>query len=164
MTFVRFGAVDQGYLDARDCKRNRKESESVSEQERVAGGPLGKAVGRAKQLAGAALGRDDLGREGRLQEAQAETEVEAAERAAEAERKDEQAQIEAERAEVEAERHEVKLEAAQIEAEEQAERKRAEEERLAAAEKGAATQDAAELRREADRAEAAAEALDRKED
>ena len=49
----------------------------MSEQERVVGGPLGRAVGRAKQLAGAALGREDLGREGRLQEIQAETEAEA---------------------------------------------------------------------------------------
>lgn len=35
----------------------------MSEQEKVAGGPLGKVVGRAKQLAGAVLGRDDLDRE-----------------------------------------------------------------------------------------------------
>lgn len=91
----------------------------MSVQERVAGGPLGKAVGRAKQLAGAALGREELDREGRLQESQAEADMEAAE----------------------------------IEAEEQAERKRAEEEHQAA-----------ELQRKADRAEAAAEALDRKED
>jgi len=44
----------------------------VSEQERVAGGPLGKVVGKAKQMAGAALGREDLHREGQLQEVQAD--------------------------------------------------------------------------------------------
>ena len=47
-------------------------------QERVAGGPLGKVVGRAKQLAGAAMGRQDLHREGQLQEVQADTQAEAA--------------------------------------------------------------------------------------
>ena len=72
----------------------------MSEQERVAGGPLGKAMGRAKQLAGAALGREDLHREGKLQEVQADAQAEAAEREAEAERKEREAELEAERAEV----------------------------------------------------------------
>jgi uncharacterized protein YjbJ (UPF0337 family) len=49
----------------------------LAEQERVAGGPLGKVVGKADEMAGTALGRDDLQRKGRLQEAQGDVEEEA---------------------------------------------------------------------------------------
>ena len=73
----------------------------MSEQEKVAGGPLGKAVGRAKQMVGAALDRDDLHREGKLQEVQADAQTEASAKEAEAERREREAEIEAERVEEE---------------------------------------------------------------
>jgi uncharacterized protein YjbJ (UPF0337 family) len=53
--------------------------------EDTAGGPLGKLAGKAKELTGSALGNDELAREGRLQQAQAEAETDAAQEAAEAE-------------------------------------------------------------------------------
>jgi uncharacterized protein YjbJ (UPF0337 family) len=55
--------------------------------ERIGGGLVGKLVGRAKEAAGSALGNGDLAREGRLQQAGAEAEQEAAARAEEAERR-----------------------------------------------------------------------------
>ncbi len=49
----------------------------MSENERTAGGVVGKLAGKAKATAGDVLGREDLAREGRLQEAQSDAEVEA---------------------------------------------------------------------------------------
>ena len=161
--------------------------------EEIAGGVLGKLAGRAKQLAGAGLGRDDLQREGRLQEVQAEADREAADLAAKAERKQEQADLKAERAETEAERHQVEQEAREIEAEEATERRLAQgrlhaerpaeaeagaaererqaregraeaERRQAADEKAEASREADELKRKARRAEEAAAAIDPKEE
>jgi uncharacterized protein YjbJ (UPF0337 family) len=80
----------------------------MTEQEQgsgqVAGGGLGKAVGRVKEALGSAVGNDALSREGRLQQVLAETEQEAAERAKEAAAKEERADIAAERVETEARR------------------------------------------------------------
>ena len=46
-------------------------------QERAAGGLLGKAAGRAKQLVGSALGNSQLDGEGRLQQVGVEAETDA---------------------------------------------------------------------------------------
>ena len=43
----------------------------------TAGGPLGKLAGKAKETAGSVLGNEELAREGRLQQAQAEAEAQA---------------------------------------------------------------------------------------
>ena len=45
--------------------------------ERTAGGVLGKIVGKAKAAAGTITGNDDLRREGNLQEARSDAEIEA---------------------------------------------------------------------------------------
>jgi uncharacterized protein YjbJ (UPF0337 family) len=55
-------------------------SENQQTSEHVAGGLLGKAAGRAKEIVGSALGKSELGREGRLQQVQVEAEGEAIER------------------------------------------------------------------------------------
>lgn len=47
------------------------------DSERTSGGLVGKVVGKTKNALGAATGNDELAREGRLQEAQSETELEA---------------------------------------------------------------------------------------
>ena len=56
----------------------------MTEQEATAGGTIGKLAGRAKELAGTVLGRDDLHREGKPQQVQSEAEKDAATLAAEA--------------------------------------------------------------------------------
>jgi uncharacterized protein YjbJ (UPF0337 family) len=48
------------------------------DHERTTGGIAGKLIGRAKEAAGALTGKDALAREGRLQEAQADADTEAA--------------------------------------------------------------------------------------
>ena len=48
--------------------------------ERTTGGLAGKVVGKAKELAGELTNNEDLGREGRLQQAQGEAAIEAARR------------------------------------------------------------------------------------
>jgi uncharacterized protein YjbJ (UPF0337 family) len=83
----------------------------MSERESTIGGPLGKLAGKAKEAAGSVLGREDLQREGKLQQVQAEAEAEAAKVAAAAEQKEREAELKAEKAETEAERREVELEA-----------------------------------------------------
>jgi uncharacterized protein YjbJ (UPF0337 family) len=128
--------------------------------EQVAGGALGKVAGRIKETAGEALGRDDLAREGRLQQAGADAEIEARQRddvagdeQAEADIESRKADTEAERArlhaEVDAERQEARIEADADRAEAQAEQQRA-----------AETAEAARLEQEARRAEARADAID----
>ena len=72
--------------------------------EETAGGLLGKLAGKAKAAAGSLLGDEDLAREGRLQEAGSEAEIQAQRAEAEAEVERRQAEIEAERAEIEEER------------------------------------------------------------
>ena len=89
--------------------------------ESTTGGALGKLVGRAKEVTGSMLGREDLQREGKLQQVQSEAEREAAERAAEAEKTEREAELESEKAEVKSERREVELEAGEMAAEEQVE-------------------------------------------
>jgi uncharacterized protein YjbJ (UPF0337 family) len=90
-------------------------------REEVAGGALGKVAGRLKQAAGDLLGDDDVAREGRLQEAGADAELESREREAAARDQQAEADVETRKADVEAERarltHEVaaKRQEAQIE-------------------------------------------------
>ena len=57
----------------------------MTDNERTAGGVVGKLAGKAKAAAGDVMGREDLAREGRLQEAQSEQEIQAQRDAAEAE-------------------------------------------------------------------------------
>ena len=79
-------------------------SHPEEEPERTAGGILGAVAGKAKEAAGSLTGNDDLTREGRLQQAQADADREAAGRQAEAQRKAAEADVQAEQAEVESER------------------------------------------------------------
>src|SRR2546421_9877586 len=72
-------------------------------RERTAGGLVGKAVGAAKKVAGTVMDDDQLAREGRLQEAQADADREAAERAQEADRREAQAEDARQQTETEAE-------------------------------------------------------------
>src|ERR1700754_1581629 len=84
----------------------------MTEQEQVAGGGLGKVVGRIKEAVGSAIGHDELSGEGRAQQVQAETEREAEERAKEAASKEERAELVAERVETEARREQLEGELA----------------------------------------------------
>ena len=156
---------------------------------RTTGGIAGKIAGRVKAAAGTLTGNDALAREGRLQDAQADAELEAQHRDAEARRAEEAGEVEAERvrqeeerkrlqAEVEAtdrekaaeqERRRAESEAAQREAQEraEAERARAAGEQAARSEEQAAVREgsqdevtAALLRREAEAAEARADQID----
>lgn len=117
-------------------------SERPRAAEPVAGGPLGKLAGRAKEVVGSVLGRPDLHREGRLQQVQVEAEEQAAAHAEAAREKEEEAGLLAERAEAEAERRELELEASEMRVEDEIE------------------SGAAELKRQARRAEEAADAVD----
>lgn len=121
-------------------------NEKKRDSEQVAGGTLGKIVGRVKEAVGAATGREDLHREGRLQQTQAEVETDAAARAREAEQKREEAEIAAARAATEAERRELEIESV---------------ESVAAEEIGS---DSERLQREARRAERNADRVDPKEE
>lgn len=125
----------------------------MREQEATAGGAIGKLAGRAKELAGAVLGRDDLHREGKLQQAQSEAEQDAAKLAAEARQKEGEAELEQEKAGAAAERRQVEIEAGEIESEERAERRLAEEKREAELE-------SADLKQKAQRAEEAASLIE----
>jgi uncharacterized protein YjbJ (UPF0337 family) len=88
-------------------------AEQDQNSEQVAGGGLGKAVGRLKEAVGSAIGNDSLAGEGRAQQVQAETEQEAAGQAAEAAAKEEQADLAGERAETTARREQLEAELAQ---------------------------------------------------
>ena len=82
-------------------------AEQDEKAERVAGGPLGKMVGKAKEAIGSAIGNEELSQEGRVQQVQVDTEQEAAERAGEAAKKEERAEIAEERSETQARRREL---------------------------------------------------------
>jgi hypothetical protein len=129
-------------------------------QERAAGGLLGKAAGRAKQIVGSALGNDRLDREGRLQQVQVEAEEEAIERGQEADEKDAEAKLTIAKAETETERRELEQEFSQLSAEERIERERAQNKRQAGAAHAEEVREATALEREANRAERAADAVD----
>lgn len=78
----------------------------------TAGGLVGKVAGKAKEAAGSALGNDDLAREGRLQQAQAEAEVDARREAQEAEQREAEAEVEGARGDLEIERERLRSEIA----------------------------------------------------
>jgi uncharacterized protein YjbJ (UPF0337 family) len=93
-------------------------------REEVAGGALGKVAGRLKEAAGDVLGHDDLAREGRLQEAGADAELEARKREGEARDEQSEADLETRKAETEAERARLQSEVAADRQEEKIERDR----------------------------------------
>ena len=87
--------------------------------EKTTGGLVGRAVGKAKEIAGEVSGKDDLAREGRLQQGQGEAAEDAAEARKDAEQAeaeaaltDEKARVEEERRVLETERAEKRREAA----------------------------------------------------
>src|SRR5215210_8813876 len=92
--------------------------------ERTAGGLVGKLAGKAKAAAGSLTGNDDLAREGRLQEAQSEAQVDARREAAEAEQAEAEAELEAKKTENELERERLQAEVAEKDRAAAAERER----------------------------------------
>lgn len=172
----------------------RRSTIVLSDQtETTTGGPLGKVIGKSKELAGSLAGKDELAREGRLQQAQAEAEIEAERRAREAEQREEEAELSQEQVETELERERLENEVAAQEREMQIERDRQQselraeadaqreqaaahrerelqesraqtEEQQAERERVAAAEQEIRLEREARKAEAEADAIDPKED
>jgi uncharacterized protein YjbJ (UPF0337 family) len=159
------------------------------EHETTTGGSLGKVVGKVKEVAGEVAGNDDLAREGRLQQAQGDADIEARERAAAAEHKEIEAAVEAAKEENELERRRLRSEMSEAEREaaiehdrlrtehEIATRERMEADRVDAAkrvaqqatdaveeravdERRAEVAEAARLRQQARSAEAVADAVD----
>lgn len=128
--------------------------------ERTAGGLLGKAAGRAKELVGSALGNSQLDREGRLQQVQAEAEKTAIERGEEADGKDAEAKLAIAKAETETERRELEQELSQLSEEERIEREKAQSKRQAKAAHAEEVREAAALEREAKRADRLADSID----
>ena len=80
---------------------------SDERSETTKGGALGRLVGKAKAVAGAALANDELKREGNLQQAASEAEVAAEREEASADQRTREAQVDEARAEAEAERRAV---------------------------------------------------------
>src|SRR3954470_3105378 len=95
-----------------------------NETERTAGGALGKLAGKVKEVAGEFAGDRDLAREGRLQDAASDAELDARRKNLEARVQAENARVEEEHAAVEEERKRLRAEINEEEVE-----KRAEEER-----------------------------------
>ena len=126
-------------------------------KETTRGGLVGKVAGKLKETAGEALDNDELAREGRLQQAQAEAEGEAEVSRREAEQKDNEADLEAERLETETKREQLQAEVNAQKQAEDADRERRQVERKAnleeAGEKQSAEQRVAAAEREADRRE-----------
>jgi uncharacterized protein YjbJ (UPF0337 family) len=92
-------------------KQDRKVEMSDSQtNERVTGGLVGKVAGKAKELAGELTDREDLAREGRLQQAQTEAQLDAQRAAADARQAEQEAELEREKAETRAERLELEAE------------------------------------------------------
>jgi uncharacterized protein YjbJ (UPF0337 family) len=160
--------------------------------ERTAGGMVGRVVGKAKEAAGGAIENQDLAREGRLQQAQSEAELEARREAEKARAHEDQAIIRERQTEIAGQRDQLRNQVAadQREAEIDQDRRQAEhraaidaerernaadaeqardhgaiEQTVKAAENGrvAATQEANRLEREAAAADRRAENLDPKE-
>jgi uncharacterized protein YjbJ (UPF0337 family) len=129
-------------------------------QEKTAGGLLGKAAGRAKEIVGSTLGNSQLDREGRLQQAQVEAEEEAIEHGQAADEKDAEAKLAIARAETESERRELELELSQLSDEERIEREKAQNKRQARAAQAEEVRDATTLERAADDADRLADTID----
>lgn len=149
-----------------DPRQERPDSMTDQEQrqERTAGGLLGKAAGRAKEVVGSALGNSELDREGRLQQVQVEAEREAIEHGREAEEKDAEAKLRIAKAETETERRELEQELSQMSEEERIEHERAQNERQAKAAHAEEVREAAALEQQANRAERVADAVDPEQD
>jgi len=116
------GFIGDGY-----ARGFTKQGEPVSEQqgsERTTGGLAGKVLGKVKQAAGSVTGRDELAREGRLQDAQADAELEARRDAEQARGREQEAQLQHERTETELQRRELENEVAAQQREQQAEQDR----------------------------------------
>ncbi|MBA3407244.1 MAG: CsbD family protein, partial [Solirubrobacterales bacterium] len=94
------------------------------QSENTAGGALGRLAGKAKAAAGAALGNEELAREGRLQEAQSDAEREAAREREQARLLEEEADSAGRRAELMREREQLHGELATEEREAAIERDR----------------------------------------
>ena len=92
--------------------------------ETTAGGPLGRLIGKAKEVAGKVIGQGDLAREGRLQQAQADAEARAQGRTAHAEQLQSEQQLEAAKQENELERQRLQTEIAATERDAALERER----------------------------------------
>jgi len=99
--------------------------------EETAGGVLGHVVGKAKSVAGALVGNEDLEREGNLQQAQATAEAGAASERAAAQLRKHEAAVAEERVEAEVERERLRAELAADEHKERIEREERERERQA---------------------------------
>src|SRR5687767_15553440 len=106
---------------------------STEQSEQTTGGIVGKVAGKAKEAIGSATGDNDMAREGRLQQAQSDAEIEARREAAEAERAEAEAKLEQDRNETEIERDRLKAELTAEEREARAEADRVEAEQRAAA-------------------------------
>jgi uncharacterized protein YjbJ (UPF0337 family) len=128
--------------------------------EQTAGGLLGKASGRAKELVGSVFGNPELDREGRLQQVQVEAEQEAIQRGEEADTKDAEAKLAIAKAETDTERRELEQEISQLGDEERIEREQAQEKRQAKAAHAEEVRAAGGLEREASRAERIADSAD----
>ena len=107
-----------------------------AENEKTTGGLVGKLAGKAKEAAGEITNNDDLAREGRLQQAQSESDLEASARADEARQHDAEAQLEQEKVETRAEAEKLRAEVDAEQEEIAAESEQAREEQRAEAEGG----------------------------
>lgn len=124
--------------------------------ERTAGGTVGKVIGRLKAALGSSTDRPSLQREGRLQEAAADAELDARASAQEASVEERQAEIHRERTETELERRRLENEVAAQARAEQIEEDRRAAERL----RGAGKLTADELETKAREAERHADTID----
>ncbi len=155
------------FARARLCQWVAQEGEPRTRQNGPPAAPWGASPARSKAVAGDTLGDEQLAREGRLQEASADAELEAQRRAEEAQRAEAAAATDAERAELAQEREALRDELELERREEAAERDRARAETAAeadAAQRAAAAEAdrraeerAAEATERAGRAEAAAQ-------
>ena len=96
--------------------------------ERTASGVVGTVIGKAKSVVGSLLGNDELQREGNLQQAQADAEVEAERERRAAEQARHEAEVAAEKVEITAERERLRAEIAAEERESVVERTEAQQE------------------------------------
>jgi uncharacterized protein YjbJ (UPF0337 family) len=124
--------------------------------ERTAGGAPGKLIGRLKAALGSSAGRPSLEREGRLQKAAGEADLDARRHAEEASVEERQAEVQRERTETELERRRLENEVSAQAREEQIEADR----RAAEVQRGAAEQTADDLETKAREAERHAERID----
>ncbi len=148
------------------------------QSEDIEGGRAGRFVGKAKAMAGAALGNDELAREGRLQEAQSDAERAAEQERAQARQAEDEADTAVRREELKREREQLHQELAAEEreaaieherelAQAAAERNAARKQADAGSERAAGEREALDVDREAERlveqarqADARADAVD----